>query len=124
MATQKDYRPQLSLAERDRRYRAVRAGMAERGFDVLLAPANSGRWEQLQADARYLSQIGGNATETFVALPREGEPTAFVMNRAASRRHLAAPPRPASGSSRRKSGGSACRPVRHCDCPTVPGSTS
>jgi hypothetical protein len=82
MATQKDYRPQLSLAERDRRYRAVRAGMAERGFDVLLAPANSGRWEQLQADARYLSQIGGNATETFVALPREGEPTAFVMNRA------------------------------------------
>jgi Xaa-Pro dipeptidase len=82
MATQKDYRPQLSLAERDRRYGAVRAGMAEQGFDVLLAPANSGRWEQLQADARYLSQIGGNATETFVALPREGEPTAFVMNRA------------------------------------------
>jgi Xaa-Pro dipeptidase len=82
METPKDYRPQLSLAERDRRYREVRARMAERGFDVLLAPANSGRWEQLQADARYLSQIGGNATETFVMLPREGEPCALVMNRA------------------------------------------
>jgi Xaa-Pro dipeptidase len=82
MATVKDYRPQLSLAERDRRYREVRARMDERGFDVLLAPANTGRWEQQQADARYLSQIGGNATEPFVVLPREGEPTAFVMNRA------------------------------------------
>jgi Xaa-Pro aminopeptidase len=82
MATLMDYRPQLSLAERDRRYRAVRARLAERGLDVLLAPANTGRWEQQQADARYLSQIGGNATEPFVVLPREGEPTAFVMNRA------------------------------------------
>jgi Xaa-Pro dipeptidase len=82
MATPKDYLPQLSLAERDRRYREVRARMAQRGFDVLLAPANSGRWDQLQADARYLSQIGGNATETFVIFPREGEPCALVMNRA------------------------------------------
>ena len=82
MATPMDYLPQLSLAERDRRYREVRARLAERGLDVLLAPANTGRWEQLQADARYLSQIGGNATEPFVCLPREGEPTAFVMNRA------------------------------------------
>jgi Xaa-Pro dipeptidase len=82
MPTLMDYRPQLSRAERDRRYAAVRAKMAERGFDALLAPANTGRWEQQQADARYLSQIGGNATEPFVVLPREGEPTAFVMNRA------------------------------------------
>jgi Xaa-Pro aminopeptidase len=82
MATLMDYRPQLSQAERDRRYAAVRARMAERGLDLLLAPANTGRWEQQQADARYLSQIGGNATEPFVVLPREGEPTAFVMNRA------------------------------------------
>jgi Xaa-Pro aminopeptidase len=78
----KSHLPQLSLAERDRRYGLVRARMAERGLDVLLAPANTGRWEQLQADARYLSQIGGNATEPFVLFPREGEPTALVMNRA------------------------------------------
>src|SRR3954469_9799327 len=82
MATLMDYRPQLSQAERDRRYAAVRAKMAEQGLDVLLAPANTGRWEQQQADARYLSQIGGNATEAFVGLAGEGEPTAFVMNRA------------------------------------------
>jgi Xaa-Pro dipeptidase len=82
VAEPRDYLPQLSLAERDRRYREVRTRMAARGFDVLLAPANSGRWEQLQADARYLSQIGGNATETFVVFPLEGEPCAFVMNRA------------------------------------------
>jgi len=82
MATLMDYRPQLSQAERDRRYAAVRAKMAEQGLDVLLAPANTGRWEQQQADARYLSQIGGNATEPFVVLPAKGEPTAYVMNRA------------------------------------------
>lgn len=77
------YLPQLSLAERDRRYTAVRSAMEQQGFDVLLAPAHSGRWEQLQGDARYLSQIGGNATETYVILPLAGEPCALVMNRAA-----------------------------------------
>ena len=75
--------PQLSLEERDRRYRRVREEMARRGIDVLLLPANSGRWEQLQADSRYLSSIGGFATEIFTVFPREGEPTAYVFNRAA-----------------------------------------
>lgn len=82
MTALQSHLPQLSLAERDRRWAAVRAALAARNLDVLLAPANSGRWEQLQADARYLSCIGGNATETFVMLPREGEPCAMVMNRA------------------------------------------
>jgi Xaa-Pro aminopeptidase len=75
--------PQLSLEERDRRYRNVKKEMAERGIDALLLPANSGRWEQLQADSRYLSSIGGFATEIFTVFPREGEPTAYVFNRAA-----------------------------------------
>ena len=78
-----DLIPQLSLEERDRRYRNVRQEMARRGIDVLLLPANSGRWEQLQADSRYLSSIGGFATEIFTVFPREGEPTAYVFNRAA-----------------------------------------
>lgn len=78
-----DLIPQLSLEERDRRYRNVRQEMARRGIDVLLLPANSGRWEQLQADSRYLSSIGGFATEIFTVFPREGDPTAYVFNRAA-----------------------------------------
>jgi Xaa-Pro aminopeptidase len=75
--------PQLSIEERDRRYRNVREDMTRRGIDVLLLPANSGRWEQLQADSRYLSSIGGFATEIFTVFPREGDPTAYVFNRAA-----------------------------------------
>jgi Xaa-Pro dipeptidase len=75
--------PQLSIQERDRRYKIVRAEMAKRGLDVLLAPANTGRWEQLQGDSRYLTTIGGFATEVFTVFPREGDVTAFIFNRAA-----------------------------------------
>ena len=74
--------PQLSLQERDRRYKLVRAEMAQRGIDCLLLPANTGRWEQLQADSRYLSSIGGFATEVFTVFPLEGEVTAYIFNRA------------------------------------------
>jgi Xaa-Pro aminopeptidase len=75
--------PQLSLQERDRRYHKVREEMARRGIDCLLLPANSGRWEQLQADSRYLTSIGGFATEVFTVFPLEGNVTAYVFNRAA-----------------------------------------
>ncbi len=49
---------------------------------VLILPANTGRWEQLQGDSRYLTSIGGFATEVFTVFPREGEVTAFIFNRA------------------------------------------
>ena len=75
--------PQLSLQERDRRYKIVRAEMAKHGIDCLLLPANTGRWEQLQGDSRYLTTIGGFATEVFTVFPREGEVTAYIFNRAA-----------------------------------------
>jgi Xaa-Pro aminopeptidase len=75
--------PQLSIQERDRRYKIVRAEMARRGIDVLVLPANTGRWEQLQGDSRYLTTIGGFATEVFTVFPREGDATAFIFNRAA-----------------------------------------
>ena len=62
--------PQLSLQERDRRYKIVRAEMAKRGIDCLLLPANTGRWEQFQGDSRYLTTIGGFATaEVFRCFP-------------------------------------------------------
>jgi Xaa-Pro dipeptidase len=75
--------PQLSIQERDRRYKIVRAEMAKRGIDCLLLPANTGRWEQLQGDSRYLTTIGGFATEVFTVFPREGDVTAYIFNRAA-----------------------------------------
>ena len=75
--------PQLSIQERDRRYKIVRAEMAQHGIDCLLLPANTGRWEQLQGDSRYLTTIGGFATEVFTVFPREGEVTAYIFNRAA-----------------------------------------
>ena len=49
----------------------------------MLLPANTGRWEQLQGDSRYLTTIGGFATEVFTVFPREGEVTAYIFNRAA-----------------------------------------
>ena len=75
--------PQLSIQERDRRYKIVRAEMGKHGIDCLLLPANTGRWEQLQGDSRYLTTIGGFATEVFTVFPREGDVTAFIFNRAA-----------------------------------------
>jgi len=74
--------PQLSLEERDRRYKKVRTEMARSNIDCLLLPANTGRWEQLQADSRYLTSIGGFATEVFTVFPLEGEVTAYIFNRA------------------------------------------
>ncbi len=75
--------PRLSLVERDRRYRAVRAAMATDNLDVLICPASTARWEQTMADSRYLTTIGGFGTETLTIFPRDGEVTAYVFNRAA-----------------------------------------
>jgi Xaa-Pro dipeptidase len=75
--------PRLSLAERDRRYRAVREAMAADNLDVLICPASTARWEQTMADSRYLTTIGGFGTEALTIFPRDGEVTAYVFNRAA-----------------------------------------
>ncbi|HWE76294.1 MAG TPA: M24 family metallopeptidase [Stellaceae bacterium] len=75
--------PRLSLAERDRRYAAVRAAMAAENLDVLICPASTARWEQTMADSRYLTTIGGFGTETLTIFPRDGEVTAYVFNRSA-----------------------------------------
>jgi Xaa-Pro dipeptidase len=74
--------PRLSLAERDRRYRGVRAAMAAENLDVLICPASTSRWEQTMADSRYLTTIGGFGTETLTIFPSDGEVTAYVFNRA------------------------------------------
>jgi Xaa-Pro aminopeptidase len=68
----------FSLTERDRRYRQVRAQMAALGLDALIIPCNTGHNEAYQADVRYLTQVGGFATEVALFFPIEGEPTCFL----------------------------------------------
>jgi Xaa-Pro aminopeptidase len=72
--------PTFSRAERDRRWGLIRARMAEQRLDCLIGFPNGGRFEQLQANTRYLTQMGGFACEIGVAFPREGEVTAFVQS--------------------------------------------
>jgi len=83
MAIKEPYEvPRLSLAERDRRHRLVREAMDRAGLDVLILPANVSRWEQMMADSRYITTIGGFGTETLTIVPRDGAVTAYVFNRA------------------------------------------
>ena len=70
--------PRLSFAERDRRYAAVRAAMAENGLDCILAPQNTGEWDACQPDVRYLTAIGGGGTAAAAVLPAQGEAIAIV----------------------------------------------
>ena len=70
--------PRLSLAERDRRYAAVRAAMAEAGLDCIVAPENTGEWDACQPDGRYLTAIGGGGTAVAAIFPTTGAPVAIV----------------------------------------------
>jgi Xaa-Pro aminopeptidase len=73
--------PWFSLAERDRRWAAVRAAMAEHGLDVILAPQNTGHSMDYQADARYLTHCGGGGDADIAAVfPLEGEVTAIATS--------------------------------------------
>jgi Xaa-Pro dipeptidase len=72
--------PQFSLAERDRRYEAVREHMAARGLDCLLIPHNTGDWDNYQSDVRYLTGIGGHCTGAAAVFPIEGEPIAVIRD--------------------------------------------
>ncbi|MGE0743646.1 MAG: M24 family metallopeptidase [Rhodospirillales bacterium] len=81
-AAVRDPLPRLSVAERDRRYGLIRRRMAAAKLDALILPANHARWDQMMADSRYATTIGGFGTETLTIFPREGEVTAYVFNRA------------------------------------------
>jgi Xaa-Pro aminopeptidase len=60
-----------SLAERDRRWQAVRAGAAAAGLDCLFVPLGNG------TDARYLTQFRSAA----IVLPTDGRPPIVVTDR-------------------------------------------
>jgi Xaa-Pro aminopeptidase len=74
--------PQFSLAERDRRWAAVRTLMREQKLDVIVVPNNTGHSTDFQANARYLSHVGGGSdADIAVVFPLEGDITA-VANQA------------------------------------------
>ncbi|HWP58657.1 MAG TPA: M24 family metallopeptidase [Candidatus Acidoferrales bacterium] len=71
-------RPSFSLAERDRRWAAVRQLMAQEGLDGVIAPGTED-----DADAVYLTQIGGRTRKGWIVFPQDArKPTlAIVENR-------------------------------------------
>src|SRR4249919_300690 len=70
--------PRLSLAERDRRYAAVRKQMAARSLDAIVLWGWPMMWDFYTANARYLSPIGGNAEFNVLIFPAAGEPTSII----------------------------------------------
>jgi Xaa-Pro aminopeptidase len=80
MANEEALIPTFSKAERDRRWGLVRDRMRKSKLDCLVGFPNGGRFEQLQANTRYLTAMGGFACEIGVAFPVEGDVTAFVQS--------------------------------------------
>ena len=72
--------PRLSLAERDRRWDAVRASMREKGLDCLVLCGWPLMYDFNTANARYLCPIGGNSTHNLLVFPVDRDPTCFVFS--------------------------------------------
>lgn len=67
---------QVSFAERDRRWARIRQEMEKRGVDLLLANGNSGRWNEMNANIRYLTGYADPLSGTCYALfPGDGDGT-------------------------------------------------
>ncbi len=75
--------PRFSLAERDRRWNAVRSRMRAQNIDVMVLPNNTGHSADLQSNSRYLSGVGGGGdADILVIFPLEGEITAIATSAA------------------------------------------
>ena len=73
--------PRFSLAERDRRWRAVRRLMADQGLDVLVTPQNTGHSMDFQSNTRWLTHCGGGGDADIAAVfPLEGEATVVATS--------------------------------------------
>lgn len=73
--------PHFSLAERDRRWRAVREKMAEQKIDVIVTPQNTGHSLDFQANSRYLTHCGGGGDADIAAVfPLSGEVTVIATS--------------------------------------------
>jgi Xaa-Pro dipeptidase len=75
--------PRFTLAERDRRWKAVRARMREQNLDVIVVPNNTGHSTDFQSNARYLTHVGGGGdADVAVVFPLDGEVTAVATSAA------------------------------------------
>jgi Xaa-Pro aminopeptidase len=71
--------PRFSLAERDRRWKAVRELMRQHRMDVIVTPNNTGHSTDFQANTRYLTHCGGGGDADVAAVfPLEAEVTAIA----------------------------------------------
>jgi len=71
--------PRFSLAERDRRWHAVRELMRQQRLDVIVTPNNTGHSTDFQSNTRYLTHCGGGGDADIAAVfPLEGEVTAIA----------------------------------------------
>ena len=68
----------FSLAERERRWSRVRALMERDDLDAIFVPPNTGMFDTFQANARYLTGIGGNHAMVAAVFPLSGEVTAIT----------------------------------------------
>jgi Xaa-Pro aminopeptidase len=67
----------FSLGERELRWGRVRQLMAARGVDLMVCLPCTNSHGRGGADARYLTQLGENSTETIVVFPLDGEVVAW-----------------------------------------------
>ena len=74
--------PRFSLAERDRRWQAVRELMRAQNLDVIVTPQNSGHSADYQANTRYLTHCGGGEPDLAAVFPLEGQVTAIATSAA------------------------------------------
>jgi Xaa-Pro dipeptidase len=73
--------PRFSLAERDRRWKAVRDLMRQQRIDVLITPNNTGHSTDFQSNTRYLTHCGGGGDADIAAVfPLEGDVTAIATS--------------------------------------------
>jgi Xaa-Pro dipeptidase len=69
---------QLSITERDRRWKAIRKAMQVQKLDCLIVCGANTSWDSRMANVRYLTQIGGNGEQAWVVFPLTGEPTCYT----------------------------------------------
>jgi len=75
--------PRFSLAERDRRWQAVREKMAAQNIDVIVTPQNTGHSMDFQANTRYLTHCGGGGDADIAAVfPLHGDVTVIATTAA------------------------------------------
>jgi Xaa-Pro dipeptidase len=73
ISQERGYVPHFSLAERTRRWNRVRELMDLDGVDALFVAPNTGHWDSFQANARYLTGLGGNGCQVGAVFPRSGD---------------------------------------------------